>query len=182
MAMNEKQTKFSGAKSIAWSILWISVVVCILNLGFLIVTLLGAKKYDTASIASITVEYPNWKYWVPQIVISGVSLFLISGLSILVFPLNKTVKKESARTFGTWFWGLIIWIFSIFYVLMFFLNLVLPVINLFAAVGVFQSDPFSKSLINTLNTVMGCIPLVTIVAAGILYGRVKATYRKRHGQ
>ena len=178
--------KFQGAKSISWTIFWVSFTVCIINIAFIIITLLGAKKWDNVNIsvggAEVDFEIPNWKYWVVQIVISGISLFLLSGLSLLVFPLNKTLKKESARTFGTWFWGLIVWIFSVFYVLMFFLNLVMPIIRVLYSVKVISSNPFSKKLINILNTVMGCIPIVTIVAAGILYGRVKKTYRKRHGQ
>ena len=174
---------FAGSKSIASTILWIALVVCILNIGVIIINVVGKQYWSSYTIpeTTITITIAPWWY-IFQPIISGISLFLLSGTSILVIPLNKTLKKERARTFGTWFWGLIIWIFSVFYVVMFFFNIIAPVLNLLIAIKVLDISPLNHDVIYWCNTVMGLIPLVTIIAAGILYGRVKATYRKRHGQ
>ena len=176
--------KYSGAKSIAWSILWIAFTVFIINLALFISTIVANDSWKDLEIekqgTGIYIA-PTW-YLILQPIIGGLSLFLLSGTSILVFPLNKTVKKEKVRTFGTWFWGFFIWLFSVFYIIMFFFNLLAPILNLLIATKILDIGKLDKKAINICNTVMSCIPIITFISGGILYGRVKATYRKHHGQ
>ena len=182
-----KDVLYAGAKSMASSILWISLVVCILNIGIIVITIVGKNAWTPHEVkiegeSLFTVWTPPW-YYIFEPIIGGISLFLLSGLSILVIPLNKTLKREQARTFGTWIWGLIIWIFSVFYVGMFFFDIIAPIINLLVALGAIPTKySLDQKAIDICNTIMGCIPLVTILAAGILYGRVTKSYRKHYGQ
>lgn len=173
---------FAGAKSMASSVLWISLVVCVLNIGVIILNIVGKNYWqDIKIVGDVTITVPPWWYLF-QPLIGGISLFLLCGTSVLVIPLNKTLKREQARTFGTWFWGLIIWIFSVFYIVMFFFNIVAPILNLLIAIKVIGISPLDQNAIYICNTVMGCIPFVTILAAGLLYGCVKRSYRRNHGQ
>ena len=65
---------------------------------------------------------------------------------------------------------------------MFFFNLLAPILNLLIATKILDIGKLDKKAINICNTVMSCIPIITFISGGILYGRVKATYRKHHGQ
>ena len=165
----------------ASSILWIGLVVFILNLGLFIASMLTKDKWVEIPHTEITMA-PVW-YAILQPIIGGISLFLLSGTSILVIPLNKTLKREKARTFGTWIWGFFIWLFSVFYIGMFFFNIIAPVYNLIVATNLVEGlTKLDEEAIKICNLVMTCIPLITFLSGAILYGRVKKSYSKRHGQ
>ena len=184
--------RFAGASSIISTVFWISLVVFVLNFGLFIASMVlqdqwwevvinitgtpaGDQKFNTG------VMLPPLGYLIAMPVIGVISLFLLSGTSILVIPLNKTMKKEGTRSFLTWFFGLIIWIFSVFYVIMFFFNILSPIYNLVVATGAVKNLPkLDQSVINACNIVNTWIPAITFVSAGLLYWRVKAAYKKHH--
>ena len=172
--------KFAGAKSIAWTMLWIGFTVFILNAGLIVATYFASTPEQTQHIENLG-DIPQTWFFIVGIVVSVFSLFLMSGLSILVFPLNRTLKKENTKSAATFALGIVIWVLTVFFFVMFFINLIIPVSALAQGAGLQVPTPIGVEWIIICNYIMSCIPVVAFVIAGFLYWRVDKAYSKRRG-